>query len=130
MKLNFIYPTLKNSLTLFIGFQTIPLFFFFQKNMTFLSWLLLEIIGLGILLLWPLKPIAEMDEREIAVELKWKSRMFESMAVCVFIPVFILLMKPETKGWLILNSLTFPAFALLVILSVLKRKELGSFFAS
>ncbi len=130
MKSKFIYPTVKNSFIFFGCFQIMPIILSIFGNLSLSSLALLEIAGIGILFIWPLKPITEMDERELTLELKWKNRMFDSMATCLLIPIVLLLINPDSKGWVVLNSLSFPAFTFIVIFSILKRKDLGYIFAN
>ncbi len=122
------YSTRKNLVLLFLILQTLIFLLSFKLENSFVFWVKFELIAIGILCLWPRKPSSQMDEREVAVELKWKNRMLEFTYPIVVVPIAILLMNPNANGWLVLNSFTVPVFIILVTLSVLLRREQGGFF--
>jgi hypothetical protein len=130
MKNFFIYPTQRNSLVLFVLFQFLPIltFIFTGAEANFLNWLKFELVILGTLAIWRIKPIDEMSEKERFIELKWKNRMLEFSLPMVLIPITWLSVAPEASGWEVINSFTIPVFTVLVIFSLLMKKEMGGLF--
>ncbi len=124
----FLYSTYKNSVLLFLILQGLIFLLSFWLGSSITFWIKFEAIAVGLICLWPRKPFNEMDEREIAIELKWKNRMLEFTYPLVIIPIGILLLNPKADGWLVLNSFTVPVFIIMITLSVLLRREQGSFF--
>ncbi len=126
--MKFYYPTLKNSLVIFLVLQ-LPIFILSTKlNSSLIFWAKFEAIALGIVCLWPRKPFDKMDECEKSVELKWKNRMLEFTYPLILIPIMILSLNPGADGWFVLSSFTVPVFVILIVQSILLRREQGSFF--
>jgi hypothetical protein len=126
--MRFFYPTFKNSVLLLLFLQLPLMILSLYLGSSLIYWAKFEAIALGIVCLWPRKPFMEMDECEKAVELKWKNRMLEFTYPLILIPIAILLTNPNANGWVVLNSFTVPVFVLLIILSILLRREQGGFF--
>ena len=129
MKNIFIYPTRKNIFYMFIFWQFLPVLIHLGAGG--INWLTLvcsELVILGILCQWRLKPTRDMDEREIAIELKWKNRMFDLSYTMILIPMAILAVRPETQGWNVINSFVVPSFMVNTVLSLGLKRELGGFF--
>lgn len=128
MNKRFYYPTFKNSIYLLLFLQVPLIILSMYLGSSVVFWAKFEAIALGIVCLWPRKPFVEMDECEKAVELKWKNRMLEFTYPLIIIPILILLKNPDAGGWFVLNSFSVPVFVLLILFSILLRREQGSFF--
>ena len=123
----FIYPTVKNLTIIFLLAQ-IPIIFVVINKPGFL-WLSLELIYLGLIIMWPLMPVSDMDERELMVHLKWKSRLCDAMGVSLILPMLLLSVNPEVRGWDVFRSFSVPMFISFVVCSAFLKKEVGKFFA-
>ncbi len=127
MNAKFLYPTKKNFIIFFTLYQIVPILVFTSANPNLMNLIHLEFIGIAILGLWPLKPNNLKDERELYVELKWKNIMLEGTLTLILIPLFFLINKPGIEGWDLFRLFTYPIFLLLILTSLLYKKELGYF---
>lgn len=128
MKNKFIYPTKKNMLIIWFLLQILVGLLFILNSFSWLKLLSLQFVVLGIICVWEYKPVQEFDERELALELKWKNRMFEATAYCMAFPLMALALNPALEGWKVFSSFAVPMFSTMVVLSALMKLELGSFF--
>jgi hypothetical protein len=131
MKNRFIYPTLKNMLLIFLFLQLIPLVITLiipNINLSLL-WTGYQLAPLGLLIMMPIKPIPKMDEREKFLTIKWQSRVLSFILPCLLIPIFWLAFDPVAKSWTILYSFVIPVYLILLITSLLYKRELGNFYA-
>ncbi len=128
MSKGFIYPTIKNMSLVFIFLQIVPIFvvFFLKTPTTF--WLTWEIIALSFLIQMPIKPISEMDERELYLTLKWKSRILDFIAPCTFIPILLLSFDPGVNGWKVFTVTAIPAYLIIIVSTILYKRDFGTFF--
>ncbi len=128
----FFYPTKKN---VFIGFcisQLLPLLVLWSVNSTgdIVGWLQFELIIIGCLCMWQLKPMKEFDERERDITLKWKSRMLDFGSSLILIPIVLLSINPGIEGWTLYSLSAIPVFVLFIFCSLMAKKEFGYFFVS
>lgn len=130
MKNFFIHPTKRNTFYMFLVWQFLPLLSYSMVGMNWLSFLVHELVVLAVLCQWRLKPTSEMDEREIAIELKWKNRMFDWSYTCIIIPIAIVAMNPGVPGWTVVHSFVIPTVIINTALSLGLKHELGGFFYS
>ena len=130
MKNKFIYPTLSNMFLVFLFLQAIPLVFTFivPKENLLLLWLGYQIAPLGLLIMMPIKPIQKMDERETFLTIKWQARKLNLILPCLLIPLFCIASNPAAKAWTILYSFVVPMYIILLITSLLYKKEFGAFY--
>jgi hypothetical protein len=130
MNSNFIYLTKKRALFLFLCFQLIPYFLIESKDLliTIALWVGFEIVILGMLFLWELKPIEEFDEREKAIILKWKGRIIDHGLTVFFIPLVVVCIKPEIEAWGLYCIAALPAYIVFTTYHILMKRELGYYF--
>tara|TARA_R110000868_G_scaffold117600_12_gene312406 strand:+ start:24359 stop:24775 length:417 start_codon:yes stop_codon:yes gene_type:complete len=132
MLFKFIHPTPKNMSIAFIVAQLFPLLVLGlnQKLGHVSGWVQFELVIIGALCLWEVKPTTDLDEREIEIQLRWKGRMLEAVSSLVIIPIVILSFKPEISGWTLFIITGVPMYTAFVICTLLLKKELGYFFYS
>lgn len=130
MKNKFFYPTKKNVLIGFILGQLFPIIFLGinDKYGAFLEWIQFELVIIGCLSLWQLKPIEDLDNKEKEVILKWKSRTLDLGSSLILIPMIALSLKPEIEGWSLFNMTAIPMFLVFIFCSLMAKKEFGYFF--
>lgn len=130
MKSNFIYPTKKNVLIGFLTFQLFPILVLaYTDGLSNLKlWFGFELVIIGALILWRLKPNTELDEREKNIDLKWKGRLIDYGANVFFIPIIALALKPEIEAWTLYLITSIPAYMIYVLCSLLAKKEIGYYF--
>lgn len=130
MKNRYIYPTKKNMLRLFFVSQLLPCSVQFgaQRLFNLTEWLQFELVLLGCLSLWQLKPFNEMDEREKSVTYKWKSRMLDYTSTMILIPIICLSLNPGIEGWNVFIITALPIFSCYVLLTIFYKNEFGYFF--
>lgn len=93
-----------------------------------LLWISFELVIIGALLIWEIKPIHELDERELTITLKWKSRMIDYGSSVFLIPLVTVCLKPEIEAWFLYCIAAIPAYIAFVFCSVMAKIELGYFF--
>lgn len=130
MKSKFLYPTKRNVLFGFVLGQLLPIIFLgLNGKYGYVSyWFLYELVIIGCLSLWQLKPIEELDEREKDVTLKWKSRTLDYGASLILIPIITLSVKPEIEGWSLFNLTAIPVFLVFTFCSLMIKREIGYYF--
>lgn len=130
MLLKFIHPTKKNVLIGFVLCQLFPILVLGlnQKIDRLDAWVQFELVILGALCLWEVKPVSQLDERELTVLLKWKGRMLEIISSMALIPIIVLSLKPETTGWNLFIISSIPVYTAFVVCTLLLKRELGYFF--
>ncbi|MBH48336.1 MAG: hypothetical protein CME71_09235 [Halobacteriovorax sp.] len=130
MLFKFIHPTPKSMIIAFFIAQLFPLLVLGlnQKLGYFIGWLQFELVILGALCLWEVKPTTELDERETEIMLRWKGRMLEVVSSLVIIPIIILSFKPEISGWTLFILTGVPMYVAFIVCTLLLKKELGYFF--
>ena len=129
MKSKFFYPT-KNMLIGFIISQALPVIVMIAINRMFdlFTWIKFEVVIISCLCLWQVKPNDELDEREVKITLKWKSRILDFGSILIIIPILILSFRPEVSGWDLYILSATPLFFVFVICTMMSKKELGYFF--
>ena len=132
MKNKFIYPTRKNVAIGFVICQLLPLIVLGinSKFGDLISWLQFELVIIGCLSLWQLKPINELDEREKEVTLRWKSRTLDYSASLIIIPLMVISFKPEIAAWTLFNITAIPIFIVFVFCSLMAKRDFGYYFSS
>ncbi len=130
MKSKFLYPTKRNVVVGFIFGQLLPIIFLGISNKygDILGWIQFELVIIGCLSLWQLKPIDELDEREKEVTIKWKSRTLDYGATLILIPIIALSFKPGIDGWSLFNMTAIPVFLVFIFCSIMPKKEFGYYF--
>lgn len=130
MKSKFLYPTKRNVLIGFVLGQLLPIIFLGinGKYGDLLGWFQFEIVVIGCLSLWQLKPLEELDEREKEVTLKWKSRTLDYGSSLILIPIIALSIKPEIEGWSLFNMTAVPVFLVFIFCSLMAKREFGYYF--
>lgn len=132
MKSQFIYLTKKRALILFIILQVLPLYQITSQSAPLLKiamFLGYELVIVGLIAIWQLKPIEQFDEREKSVILKWKGRIIDHGSVTLLIPLSILSLYPEMQAWTLYSLAAIPMFIVYVCYHLLMKKELGQYFA-
>ena len=132
MNSKFIYLTKKRAIILFTLFQVVPFFIITGYksllNKTLL-WLGFEIVILGVIFLWQLKPIEEFDEREKSIVLKWKGRIIDHGLTVLMIPLITVCIKPDIQAWSLYIVAAVPGYIVFTIYHILMKRELGYFFS-
>ena len=130
MKTKFFYPTKRNVFIAVVFGQLLPLIFLGINNNygDILGWIQFELVVLGCLSLWQIKPIRELDEREKEITLKWKSRTLDYGASLILIPIIALSVKPSIEGWTLYNITAVPVFIIFIVCSMMAKKEFGYYF--
>ena len=131
MKSKFLYLTKKRAIALFFVSQIFP--FLMISNIESLLkkvglWLGFEIIIIGLIFLWQLKPIKDFDEREKSIVLKWKGRIIDHGLGVFIIPLVTVCLYHEIKAWTLYCIAAAPAYLVFIIYHILMKKELGYFF--
>jgi hypothetical protein len=131
MNSNFIYLTKKKAILLFLAFQLIPFFLIKPDGLlkTFSLWLGFEIIILGMIFIWQLKPMSEFDEREKSILLKWKGRIIDHGLSVFMIPLFTVCLMPEIEAWTLYCVAALPAYLVFTLYHILMKRELGYYFS-
>lgn len=130
MKSKFIYPTLKNTIFVFLAAQTFPFAILgYTQNYTSLKlWLAFELIILGMLCLWEVKPLEELDERERNITLKWKANLVDYSLVILLIPLITICLRPDIEAWTLYSISVIPLYILYVFSALMVKKDFGYFF--
>ncbi len=131
MNSKFIYLTKKRATSLFLVLQIFP-FLMVASHISTLKkiglWIGFEIVIIGLIFLWQLKPIKEFDEREKSIVLKWKGRIIDHGLGVFIIPLVTVCIYPEIEAWTLYCIAAGPAYIVLIIYHILMKKELGLFF--
>jgi hypothetical protein len=126
----FFYPTKKNVLIGFLFAQAFPIILlaYVGKLSNVFGWLAIEAVIVASLCMWRLKPDSELDERELLITLKWKSRMLDFTSALFILPIAVMSFYPEILSWYVSMIIGFPVFFILVLFSLLAKREIGYFF--
>ncbi len=131
MTSKFIYLTKKRAISIFLLLQLFPILIiadhisFFKKIGL---WLGFEVVIIGLIFLWQLKPVKEFDEREKSIVLKWKGRIIDHGLSVFMIPLITICMYPDTEAWTLYYITAIPAYIVFTIYHILMKRELGYFF--
>lgn len=130
MKSKFLYPTRRNSLVGLLLAQLFPIIVLgaSSKYNRLSLWVAFELVILGAIIMWRLKPDTELDEREKEITLKWKSRLLDYGSSIVLLPLTVLSFQPEISGWNLMILTGIPAYLVYVLFSLMAKKEIGYFF--
>jgi len=130
MKDVYFYPTKRNTLIGFLVAQLLPLIFLGlgNKYTDVVGWLQFELVIMGCISLWQVKPVSQLDEREKNITLKWKSCILDYGSSLILIPIVVLCLRPEISGWNLFNLSAVPVFIVFVACSMLTKRELGYYF--
>lgn len=128
----YLYPTKKNVLLLFLLMQPLPiLLVFLELTSTPVPFLLkFEGLILGALCVWPRKPEELMSKRDKFLELKWTNRMFAYSLPCLVFPALVLMLDESASSWTALNSFAIPMFSIVSLMSAMTKIQQGGFFAA
>jgi hypothetical protein len=92
-------------------------------------WLIFEIIIIGLVFIWELKPIEEFDEREKSIILKWKGRIVDHGLAIFIIPLITVCITPQIEAWTLYCIAALPAYIVFITYTILMKRELGYYFS-
>lgn len=138
IKNRFLFPTKKVFLGSFFLLQLIPAQVIFV--MIYLANIDLDFsqifkictsfqpIIISVLIMWELKPQKELDERELNITLKWKSRILDCSQYLTFVQIVCFLAFLDIDKMYLMLIFIVPQFILLVGGTALMKKEIGYFY--